>query len=153
MAIKFFNIHSGETRVADTPELIAGFMNSSDLGVNARVGQDFGWRVSPEEVAKMRILRNDQVTLERISQRYKINLEDIQDHDLLNWISDQNPSERNNTTNEIHEQNAHEDEYNKAVAKAVAAAEKALAAPQKAETSTPTGKPAAGDEDDTSGKK
>lgn len=152
MAISFFNIHSGETRVADTPELIAGFMNSSDLGVNSRVGQDFGWRVAPEHAARLRLLREDKGTLDRISQRYKINLEDIQDHDILRWISDENPSDRNEENQEINRQNAYEEKYEKAVAAAMKAAQKAMQSPQKA-TDTTTGKAAAGKNDDADGKK
>jgi hypothetical protein len=44
MAIKFFNINSGETQVAETEPHITAMWACSDRSPNITQGQDFGWR-------------------------------------------------------------------------------------------------------------
>ena len=48
--ISFFSIRTGETHYGKLEPTIAAYLNSSDLGINASRGQDYGWRLSPEWV-------------------------------------------------------------------------------------------------------
>lgn len=61
--IGFFNIKSGDTHYARSEPQIQGYINSSDMGINASRGQDFGWRIEPEWVKKIRAFRNDETKM------------------------------------------------------------------------------------------
>lgn len=87
--IKYFNIRSGETREAETEPQIAALYNSSDLGINSRVGQDFGWRLAPEVVVQMRQIKDDYNLLIQIAQRRNKNVDELTDPDILHYISSQ----------------------------------------------------------------
>jgi hypothetical protein len=67
--ISFFNIKTGETHYARLDPQIQAFINSSDLGVNASRGQDFGWRLSPEWVKKVKTFRRDEAKMERLTDK------------------------------------------------------------------------------------
>lgn len=58
--IGFYNIKTGETHYARLEPQIQGFINSSDLGINASRGQDFGWRLAAEWVKKVKAFRKDE---------------------------------------------------------------------------------------------
>lgn len=99
--ITFENIRTGE-KVTFTGEQeansrnahMAAFLNSSDLSPNAGVrGQDFGWRLAPEVVAEMEAIRQDFDTLDRISKRIGIGLDDIKDFHILGYIADRSFAE------------------------------------------------------------
>lgn len=87
MAIKFFNIRSGETRTADTEPMISAFYNSTDQHVNAMVGQDMGWRLAKETVARIREIQNNQQELDRIAQAFQLPMGEVSETDILWWIS------------------------------------------------------------------
>lgn len=89
MAITFYNIRSREVRVAETEPMIAAMWGSSDRSPNAQYGQDFGWRLAPEVVVKMKRMRQDPDVIERIARRYKKSEEDITETDFLHYISQQ----------------------------------------------------------------
>lgn len=91
MAITFYNIRSREVRVAESEPMIAAMWGSSDRGPNAQYGQDFGWRLAPEVVVRMKRLRQDPETIERIARRYKKAEEDLTETDFLQYISEQTP--------------------------------------------------------------
>lgn len=74
--IAFFSIKTGETMHAKLEPTIAAFINSSDMGVNASRGQDYGWRLDPEWVKKIRAFRADEDSMDRLST--KLRLEDGQ---------------------------------------------------------------------------
>lgn len=57
--ISFFSIRTGETHYGKLEPTIAAYLNSSDMGINASRGQDYGWRLSPEWVAKVRAFRKN----------------------------------------------------------------------------------------------
>lgn len=57
--ISFFSIRTGETHFGKLEPTIAAYLNSSDLGINASRGQDYGWRLAPEWVQKVRDFRKD----------------------------------------------------------------------------------------------
>lgn len=58
--IGFFNIKTGETHYARLEPQIQAYINSSDMGINASRGQDFGWRLEPAWVKKVRDFRRNQ---------------------------------------------------------------------------------------------
>lgn len=88
MAIKFFNIRSGLEAIADTEPKISALWSSSDHSPNITQGQDLGWRLAPEVVVEMKRIKQDITLLERIAARYKKGLEDLNETDILHWISD-----------------------------------------------------------------
>ena len=57
--IGFFNVKSNETHYAKLEAQIQAYINSSDMGINASRGQDYGWRLSPEWVKKVKAFRRD----------------------------------------------------------------------------------------------
>ena len=67
--VPFFRISTGETLYAKTDPQIQGFINSSDMGINASRGQDFKWRLAPEWVKKVRAFRKDEVKMERLTEK------------------------------------------------------------------------------------
>lgn len=87
MAIKFFNIRSGEEVTAVTEPMISAFYNSGDLHVNARLGQDFGWRIAPETLSRMQTIQSDQNLMDRIAMKFLIPLGEVADVDVMRWIS------------------------------------------------------------------
>lgn len=88
MAIKFVNIRSGETRVVDTEPMLAAFYNSSNMGPNSHEGQDFGWRLAPETIARMREIRRDQRLLDHIKSTYLL-ADEVKDTDILRYVSEE----------------------------------------------------------------
>lgn len=67
--IGFFNIKSGETHYARLEAQIQGYINSSDIGINASRGQDFGWRLDSEWVKKVRQFRNNSTKMELLAAK------------------------------------------------------------------------------------
>lgn len=61
--ISFFSIRTGETHFGKLEPTIAAYINSSDIGINASRGQDYGWRLSPEWVKKVRDFRQDETKM------------------------------------------------------------------------------------------
>lgn len=86
--LKFYNIKSGETRVAETEPMISAFWGSSDRGPNAMNGQDFGWRLAPETVVEVRRLQADPEAIRNIAIGQGIIPESVSESDILKYISD-----------------------------------------------------------------
>ena len=107
MALKYFNIRSGETRVAETEPQISALWGSSDRGPNAHKGQDFGWRLAPEVVVELRKIVQDERMLERIAVRYKLPLENVGERDVLRYISEKTSAK----DAPVAEQGDYQDEY------------------------------------------
>lgn len=61
--ISFFSIRTGEVHYCKLEPTIAAYINSSDIGINASRGQDYGWRLAPEWVKKVRDFRRDQTQM------------------------------------------------------------------------------------------
>lgn len=74
--IGFYSINTGETRYAQLDAQIQAYINSSDLGINASRGQDFGWRLSPDWVKMVRAFRADETKMDNLAA--KLRLEDDQ---------------------------------------------------------------------------
>lgn len=94
--ITFENINTGE-KVTFTGEQeansrsahMAAYLNSSDLSPNAGVrGQDFGWRLAPEVIAEMEEVRGDLTSLENISRRIGVPIDEIKDFHILNYVAE-----------------------------------------------------------------
>lgn len=93
MAIKFYNIRSKETRVAETEPMIAALFNSSDRGPNSNQGQDFGWRLAPEVVVEVRRIRSQRMLMQEIAVRYQLPLDEVDEKAILQYISDKTDAE------------------------------------------------------------
>lgn len=87
MAVKFFNIKSGETRVAETEPHITAMWACSDRSPNITQGQDFGWRLAPEIVVEIKKLKQDPNQLVIIANRIGKPLEDVTEPDILSYVS------------------------------------------------------------------
>ncbi len=61
--IGFYNIKDGTTNYAKLEPQIQAYINSSDMGVNASRGQDYGWRLEPEWVKKVKAFRRDETKM------------------------------------------------------------------------------------------
>lgn len=72
--IAFYSIKTGETHYCKLEPTIAAYINSSDMGINASRGQDFGWRLAPEWVKKVRNFRDDETKMDTLAA--KLRLED-----------------------------------------------------------------------------
>lgn len=72
--IAFFSIKTGETFYAKLEPTIAALINSSDMGINASRGQDFGWRLAPTWVKKVREFKADEDKMDALAN--KLRLED-----------------------------------------------------------------------------
>lgn len=89
MAIEFINIRSNEKKVVSTEPAIAAYYNSTDQHVNARLGQDMGWRLAPSTVRRIEQIKKNQVEMDRIAQAYNLPIGEVRDTDVLTWISRQ----------------------------------------------------------------
>lgn len=132
--IKYFNIRSGETREADSEPKIAALYNSSDLGINSRVGQDFGWRLAPEVVVEMRRIKDDYQLLIQIAQRRNKNVDELSDPDILHYISSQTSPEQA----PIARQDDYQDVYDQEIRRKLREAEDAELDPDTLEPLTTT---------------
>lgn len=87
IGIEFYNVNSGETRVATTVEHIAAFFNSSDEGPNAKNKQDMGWRLAPEDLIELEEIKEDPVIMDQIARGYQIPPEDVADYNVLKYMA------------------------------------------------------------------
>ena len=67
--ISFFNIKSGETHYCRLEPTIQAYINSSDMGINASRGQDFGWRLSKKWVEAIREFRGNETKMSLLTTR------------------------------------------------------------------------------------
>ena len=88
MALKFYNVRNKEVRVAETEPMVSALWASSDRGPNARQGQDFGWRLAPEVVVELRRIAADIAKIEHIALTYRIDLSEVGEKEILQYISD-----------------------------------------------------------------
>lgn len=103
MAISFYNIKSKEVRVATSEPMIAAYLNSSNMGPNTFQGQDFGWRLAPEIVVRMKNIKSNFALLDKIAAQFKRPLENLSDSDILRYISaaDEKATLFNSPTNDF----------------------------------------------------
>ena len=67
--IAFFNIKSGDTHYAKMEPQIQAYINSSDMGINASRGQDYGWRLAPDWVKAVKEFKRDTSRMTVLSAR------------------------------------------------------------------------------------
>lgn len=89
MAIEFFNVNTGERRTITRAHQVGAFINSSDLGENKDRGQDFGWRIAPEQMVKVEELKSDSRALRDIAERRGIAVQDLKVLHLVQYLSEQ----------------------------------------------------------------
>jgi hypothetical protein len=93
MKIGFENIKTGEVVTFETitdrvsrAAQIDAFVNSSNLGVNANKGQDFGWRLLAETQADFDDIKSDANQLNAIAQATGVMAENITDGQILAYM-------------------------------------------------------------------
>lgn len=74
--IAFFNIKTGDTHYCRLEPTIQAYINSSDMGINASRGQDFGWRLDKEWVKKVREFRKDNTKMANLSAKLRLGEEE-----------------------------------------------------------------------------
>jgi hypothetical protein len=67
--IAFYNVKSGETHYAKLEPTIAAYINSSDMGINASRGQDFGWKLGADWVKRVRDFRRDTLQMQILTSK------------------------------------------------------------------------------------
>lgn len=72
--IAFFSVETGETFYGKLEPTISALINSSDMGINASRGQDFGWRLAPEWVNAVEEFELDEDKMDTLAA--KLRLED-----------------------------------------------------------------------------
>lgn len=72
--IEFYSVKSDEARFAKSSAQIQAYINSSDIGINASRGQDYGWRLGAEWVKKIRNFKDDEDKMDTLAA--KLRLED-----------------------------------------------------------------------------
>ena len=70
--ISFYSIKTGETFYAKLEPTISAMINSSDMGINASRGQDFGWRLHPDWVKKVRDFKRDESKMDTLSAKLRL---------------------------------------------------------------------------------
>lgn len=67
--IPFFSVKTGDTHYAKLEPTIQAYINSSDMGVNASRGQNYGWRLDPEWVKKVRAFKRDRTSMSILTNK------------------------------------------------------------------------------------
>lgn len=67
--VPFFSVKSGDTHYARSEAQIQAYINSSDMGVNASRGQDFGWRLGADWVKAVKEYRRDDIKMAALQTR------------------------------------------------------------------------------------
>lgn len=82
-------VFTGEQEVNARNAHMAAYLNASDLSPNAGIrGQDFGWRLAPEVIAEMEEIRQDFDSLDRLSKRIGVGIEELKDFHILAYVAD-----------------------------------------------------------------
>lgn len=85
--IEFFNIRTGERRTVDTEPMMSAFYNSTDQHVNAKVGQDMGWRIGASTIKRIEEIKQDATLMNKIALTFQIPPDEVKETDILYWIS------------------------------------------------------------------
>ena len=67
--IGFYSVEGDETHYAKSEAQIQGYLNSSDLGINASRGQDKGWRIEPKWMKMVKAFRQDEAKMSLIASK------------------------------------------------------------------------------------
>lgn len=93
MAIIFENIDTGDSIAVDRETggkfyhaKLSALMNSSNMGINADRGQDYGWRLKPEQQALIEAWEEDPDTIDKVSQFTKVPLDSLTHSEFLSYM-------------------------------------------------------------------
>lgn len=67
--VAFFHIKSGDTHYAKMEPQIQAYINSSNMGINASRGQDYGWRLAADWVKAVKEFRRNDGKMAVLSSR------------------------------------------------------------------------------------
>lgn len=67
--IAFYSVKTDETHYCKLEPTIQAYINSSDMGINASRGQDFGWRLAAEWVKRVKAFRRDPNAMQLLTVR------------------------------------------------------------------------------------
>lgn len=70
--VSFYNTKSGETRYAKSSAQIQAYVNSSNMGINASRGQDYGWKLGAEWVKRIRRFREDEDKMDTLAAKLRL---------------------------------------------------------------------------------
>lgn len=120
MSVKFFSVRSGEVVHAETEPMIAAYFNSSDLNPNGIV-QDYGWRIHPDMVKRIREFEEDEEAMEKLADRLQIPIENLATYHILKFLSDRD--DKLNRKKEEKDSNQYQEQYERELAEALSSAE------------------------------
>lgn len=93
MPIKFENIDTGETVAIDRKRSgkhyrakLSAVINSSNMSINADRGQDYGWRLDPEQQALIETWEEDPDMIARVSQFTKVPEDELTHAEFLAYM-------------------------------------------------------------------
>jgi hypothetical protein len=91
--IIFENLKTGETVGYDRKTngkhfgaMLSAAINSSNMGINADRGQDFGWRLSPEQQALIELWEDDQQMIDKVANYTKVMLDGLSHTEFLMYL-------------------------------------------------------------------
>lgn len=67
--IPFYSVKTDETHYCKLEPTIQAYINSSDMGINASRGQDFGWRLAPDWVKRVKAFRRDAMQMALLTSK------------------------------------------------------------------------------------
>ena len=137
MSVKFFSVRSGEVVHAETEPMIAAYFNSSDLNPNGIV-QDYGWRIHPNMVKRIREFEEDEESVEKLADRLQIPQENLATYHILKFLSDSDDRASRKA------KSADDDQYEKQYNAELEAALAATTDPAEAEPNTESDSPKQG---------
>lgn len=69
--IPFYSIKTDEIHWCKLEPTISAYINSSDLGINASRDQDYGWRLAPEWVEKVRAFKRNRQAMQILTAAHQ----------------------------------------------------------------------------------
>lgn len=67
--IAFYSVKTDETHYCKLEPTIQAYINSSDMGINASRGQDYGWRLHPDWVKRVKAFRRDAMQMALLTSK------------------------------------------------------------------------------------
>lgn len=93
MSIIFENIDTGESAAIDRETggnyyraKLAALINSSNLGINHDRGQDYGWRLKPEQQVIIEQWEEDPEMIDKVSAHTRVPVDSLAHGDFLSYF-------------------------------------------------------------------
>lgn len=118
--VEFYSVKTGETHYAKSEAQLQAYINSSDMGVNASRGQDFGWRLGKDWVKAVRKYRLDEAKMALLSQKLG---DDVQPDTLDIAYAIYGDQLRAYNSAKVEEENPFEEQYLQSISKTTVAPE------------------------------